>query len=183
MGIRKPKILLTGRPGVGKTTVVRTVVNALRGPAEGFYTDEIREGGKRQGFLIHTPSGESGILAHVRNKGPFRVGRYGVDVDLFDRVVASTLEMALDHDPAIIIDEIGKMELFSQRFRHVVERILESERKVLAVIHLRNDPFTQKIRLLPNLLQITVTERNRDALPSAILEKMELNTKSETVKD
>jgi len=168
----KPKILLPGRPGGGKTTVIKKVVDGLRQRAGGFYTEEIRKKGRREGFLIRTLDGECGILAHLANRGPFRVGRYGVDVDLFEGTVASSLEKAMERHRVIIIDEIGKMELFSQKFRQLVERILRSDRMVLAVIHQGNDPFTREIRRLPNLEEWTVTEKNRDILPSLVLEKM-----------
>jgi nucleoside-triphosphatase len=170
----KPKILLTGRPGVGKTTVVKKVAEGIRDRAGGFYTEEIREKGKRKGFLIRTLRGECGILAHVNHHGPFRVGRYGVDVDRFEEIVASCLESAVEKDEVIIIDEIGKMELFSHRFRQLVEKMLASDKMVLAVIHQRNDSFTRRIRLLPNIREWTVTEKNRDDLPSHILKRMNL---------
>ncbi len=169
-----PKILLTGRPGVGKTTVVKAVIAALKGEAGGFYTEEIREKGKRQGFMIRTLEGESGILAHVDHRGPFRVGRYGVDVDLFERIIGSCLEKAVENNLVIVIDEIGKMELFSQAFHHLVERVFESNRMVLAVIHQRRGPFTQRLRSWPRVEELTVTEKNRDVLPSIILEKLKV---------
>jgi len=87
--------LLTGRPGVGKTTVVMKVVKEFRGNAGGFYTEEIRRGNTREGFRIKTLDGRSGILSHVSHAGPFRVGRYGVDVDAFDEIAIPSLERAL----------------------------------------------------------------------------------------
>jgi len=104
--------VISGKGGVGKTTVVKKVANQLLDRAGGFYTEEIREKGIRKGFLMRTLWGESSILAHVNIKGPFRVGRYGVNVDAFERIVVSCLETALKGDKIIIIDEIGKMELF-----------------------------------------------------------------------
>ncbi|MFQ5957268.1 MAG: nucleoside-triphosphatase, partial [Candidatus Brocadiales bacterium] len=71
-------ILITGRPGVGKTTVVKKVLSALDIKPGGFYTEEIRAGKERQGFMIKTFGGKSGVLAHVDNRGGPRVGRYGV---------------------------------------------------------------------------------------------------------
>jgi nucleoside-triphosphatase len=47
-----PNLLLIGRPGVGKTTAIKAVVQALGERADGFYTAEIRECGKRQGFRL-----------------------------------------------------------------------------------------------------------------------------------
>ncbi len=52
------KVLLTGRPGCGKTTLIKRVVNELAVPAGGFYTEEIRERGERVGFKIITLDGQ-----------------------------------------------------------------------------------------------------------------------------
>jgi nucleoside-triphosphatase len=169
-----PKILLTGKPGVGKTTVVKKVIEGVEGGAGGFYTEEIRDRGRRKGFLIRTMEGECGVLAHIDHRGPSRVGRYGVDVDLFEKIAASSVEHALEKDAVIIIDEIGKMELFSKRFRCLVERVLESNKTVLAVVHQGRDPFTQKIRSWPHVHEWAVTEKNRDALPDLLLKKLNL---------
>ncbi len=168
----EPKILLTGRPGVGKTTVIMKVIEGFRGRAGGFYTEELRRGNEREGFRIKTLDGRNGILAHVNRSGPFRVGRYGVDVDSFDGLAISSLERALEKDELIIIDEIGKMELFSRRFRSLIFRIFESEKKILGVIHQKADPFTQQIRQRLAVDILTITEANRNSLPSLILEKL-----------
>lgn len=168
----KPKILLTGRPGVGKTTVIMKVIEGFRGRAGGFYTEEIRRGNIREGFRIKSLDGQNGILAHVSRSGPFRVGRYGVDVDSFDGIAISSLERALEQDELIIIDEIGRMELFSRRFRSLILRILASEKIILGVVHQKADPFTKQIRQRPAIEIWTVTETNRNSLPSLILEKL-----------
>ena len=83
-------LLLTGRPGVGKTTVITAVARALGERAAGFYTEEIRDRGKRQGFRLVGLCGEQATLAHVRLKrrGHPCVGRYGVDVAA-DQVLGS----------------------------------------------------------------------------------------------
>jgi nucleoside-triphosphatase len=172
MKASEPKILLTGRPGVGKTTVIMKVVEGFRGRAGGFYTEEIRRGNMREGFHIKTLDGRDGILAHVSTVGPFRVGRYGVDVDAFDEIAIPSLERALEREDLIIIDEVGKMELFSRRFRSLILRILGSDKKILGVIHQRTDPFTQRIRQLPAVEILAVTETDRNLLPSLILDKL-----------
>jgi nucleoside-triphosphatase len=171
MSTSPPKILLTGKPGVGKTTVAMKVLEGFSGRAGGFYTEEIRTGNSRQGFQIRTLDGRNRILAHVSHSGPFRVGKYGVDVEAFDEIALPSLERALEEDELVIIDEIGKMELFSRRFRKVIERVLASDKKVLGVIHQRIDPYTQRIRHWPTVEIWTVTETNRDSLPSVILKK------------
>ncbi len=167
------KIFLTGRPGVGKTTVIMKVVDGFRGKAGGFYTQEIKKGKSREGFQIRTLDDRDGILAHVSHSGPFRVGRYGVDVDAFDGIALPSLEKALERDELVIIDEIGKMELFSQRFRTLIQKVLASDNRILGVIHQRIDPFTQLIRQWPTVEIWTVTEANRDSIPHLILERLE----------
>ena len=64
--MQKRNLLLTGIPGVGKTTVLRKVAERLSGvELGGFLTDEIRVEGKRVGFAIETFDGDSATLAHV----------------------------------------------------------------------------------------------------------------------
>jgi nucleoside-triphosphatase len=84
-----PRLLLEGRPGIGKTTVARRLLQLLQEagvPAGGFTTAELRTGGRREGFLVEAASGAHALLAHVDLPGPPRVGRYGVDLAAFDRV-------------------------------------------------------------------------------------------------
>jgi nucleoside-triphosphatase len=100
------------------------------------------------------------------------VGRYGVDVDAFDEIAIPSLERALEREELIVIDEIGKMELFSRRFRSLIRRILASDERILGVIHQKTDPFTQRIREWQAVEILTVTETNRNVLPSLILEKL-----------
>ena len=157
---------------MGKTTVIMKVIEGFRGWAGGFYTEEIRKGNIREGFRIKTLDDRDGILAHVSYSGPFRVGRYGVDVDVFDKIAIPSLEKALERNELIIIDEIGKMELFSKRFRSLIGRILASDERILGVIHQKSDPFTQRIRQWPAIEIVAVTEMNRNGLPSLILEKL-----------
>jgi len=107
---RRKHILLTGLPGIGKTTVIRRVVERLTDKTvAGFFTEEIREAGQRRGFRIATFSGGSGVLAHVNLKTNHRVGRYHVDVSGFERLVLPELRRPCD---IVLIDEIGKMECF-----------------------------------------------------------------------
>ena len=157
---------------MGKTTVIMKVIEGFRDRAGGFYTEEIRKGSIREGFRIKTLDGRDGILAHISRSGPFRVGKYGVDVDAFDEIAIPSLERALEREELIIIDEIGKMELFSRRFRSLIHRILESDERILGVIHQKTDPFTQRIRRYPAVEIVAVTEINRNVLPSLILEKL-----------
>ena len=164
------KILLTGRPGVGKTTIVKKVVAAHGLPlAGGFLTEEIRQRGQRVGFGVKDiyTWGE-GILAHADRKGPPRVGRYGVDIASFERIGVTALREGLLRDGCIIIDEIGKMELFSDAFREAVTEVFDSAHPVLASIPLHSRPFLDRLRERPDVTLIEITPSNRSALPERL---------------
>src|SRR5436309_12937533 len=91
----KQKILLTGRPGCGKTTLIKRVVNDLALPAGGFYTEEIRAHGQRLGFKIITLDGQEALLAHVHFETPERVGKYGLDLSALDAVGVEAVGVAV----------------------------------------------------------------------------------------
>jgi nucleoside-triphosphatase len=168
------KLLLTGPPGIGKTTVIQKVLSGIDIGAGGFYTHEIRRGGRRVGFSLKTLEGEEGILAHIDNRGGHRVGRYGVDIDHFESMVLPVLERALREQELIVIDEIGTMELFSQAFQEMVMRILDQdERHLLGVIHQGRDPFAMSVKRRGDVELIAVSYANRDDLPQQIIKRLQ----------
>ncbi|HID05680.1 MAG TPA: AAA family ATPase, partial [Armatimonadetes bacterium] len=114
-------ILLTGLPRVGKTTVIQRVVESTDLPFGGFYTQEVREGGLRVGFKIITLDGEEGILAHIRTRSRYRVGRYGVNIEDMQNVAMPAVERALSEGKVIVIDEIARMELYCPGFDELVQ--------------------------------------------------------------
>jgi nucleoside-triphosphatase len=165
-------ILLTGRPGIGKTTVIRRVVSGLDVPAHGFYTAEIRERGRRQGFEIVTLAGERATMAHVHIESGHRISKYGVDVSAVDRVGVGAIRAGIDAGGLIVIDEIGPMEVLSQSFRRAVLKAFDSDAQVMSTIYSRSAPFTDHIKDRPDVELVVVTRENRDALPGQILAKL-----------
>ena len=166
------KILVTGRPGVGKTTAVRAVLAAGIDIAGGFTTEEIRDShGCRVGFQVtDLHSGAEGILAHVSRKGRPRVGRYGVDVACFNRIGVSALREALGRQGCIVIDEIGKMELCSDAFPSAVTAVIGSDNSLLATLPVYRHPFLDALRQRDDIATIEVTLSNRDELPPRLVE-------------
>lgn len=163
MAVTRKNVLVTGRPGVGKTTLVSAVVDALGVRAMGFVTREIRERGERVGFSIADLEGPSGILARVDLESPHRVGRYGVNRDDLERIGVKALDRAIGRGRLIVMDEIGRMELCSEPFQRAVGRALDSPVPVLATIQDRANPFLDAIRARDDIELLRITEGDRDS--------------------
>lgn len=166
-------ILLTGRPGVGKTTVIKEVVERLGSRAGGFYTAEIRTGGRRQGFKIVTLDGQRGILSHVNIKGSPRVSKYGVNLKDLEEIGVAALRQAVIEADYVVVDEIGKMELFSEEFRKAVVEAVESEKLVLGTVMATRHPWVDALKALPQVAVLEVTRDNREQMVQLVTEMLE----------
>lgn len=162
-------LLLTGPPGVGKTTIVRKVVDALGPRAGGFYTEEVRHQGKRVGFRLVTLEGKRAWLARVGLSSRYRVGRYGVDIDALERVGVTAIQHALASSDVIIIDEIGRMELASAAFVRVVDAAMDSVKPLVATIMSKPHPTAILFKTRSDVDLWTVTRENRDYLPQQVI--------------
>ena len=167
-------MLLEGRPGSGKTTVVERLVEALRADhvaVAGFLTRELRDGGRRVGFEVESLDGERAVLAHVELAGQPRVGKYGVDLEALERVALPAIEAGRRSEVAVI-DELGKMELASPAFRDAVARLLESPVAVVATVLAGRHPFTDAVKRRRDVEVLKVTAGNRDSLPAEVARRL-----------
>jgi nucleoside-triphosphatase len=171
-GYRAKRVLLEGRPDVGKTTVADRLAALLREaglPLSGFVTREIRQRGRRVGFVIATMDGRHDTLAHVEFSGPPRVGKYGVDVAVMERIGVPALRLP-GAGGVVIIDELGKMELASEAFRNAVSNVLDEEVALVATVQLGRHPFTDALKARPGIERLNVTRENRERLPERLAE-------------
>jgi nucleoside-triphosphatase len=167
------RLLIEARPGAGKTTALGRVAERLSDDGvalSGFLTREMRDGGRRVGFEIETFAGERGLLAHVDIEGPPRVSRYGVDLEEFERLALPALEAP--RDGVVLIDELGKMELASERFREAVHALFESPVPIAATVHTARNPFTDALKRRPDVSTVRLSAANRDRLPSEVAERL-----------
>ena len=168
------KLLLEGRPGAGKSTVARRLVGRLQDRnlhVAGFVTDELRERGRRVGFAVESFDGETAILAHTALPGPPRVGRYGVDLEAFEQVALPALQAAR-HADVVVLDELGKMELASERFCDAVSALFDSPSPVVATIHVFHHPFTDALKGREDVERFRVTKKTRDGLPGELAARL-----------
>jgi nucleoside-triphosphatase len=168
----KRAFLITGHPGCGKTTLVRRLVDELGVAAGGFYTQEIRARGRREGFGLTTLDGHTATLASVHIAGGPRVARYGVNTAAMDDVATPAIERAIGGARLIVIDEIGKMELLSNRFRQAVLAALECKKPVLATVMLSPHPWADALKRRPDVSLLVLTEANRTQVVDELLEKL-----------
>ena len=161
--------LLTGMPGTGKTSIIRQAITQSHCNAGGFYTEEIRNVGVREGFRVVTLEGKDAVLAHIGIGGPFRVGKYGVDIDVLNGTGVEAVYNAIEKNDVIVIDEIGKMELFSPRFITAVVDALNSTKKVLGSITLKPHPLADSIKLNRNIRIAELTRNNQKQVLAEIL--------------
>ena len=165
-------LLITGLPRSGKTTLIKKLltVASIRKKAKGFLTEEIREEGQRTGFRIITvPEGREGLLSQKGLPSPYRVGRYGVCINVLEKLGCHAITPANDTKNIIIVDEIGKMELFSEKFRTTLIDVLDSPQKVLATIMERPNIFADSIKKRADVQLLYLTRNNFDMVFREVL--------------
>ncbi len=172
------KIVLTGEPGVGKTTLIKRLANTLGDRAIGFWTQEVRDPKtkKRTGFSIQTTEGKSLLFASKTFTSKHLVGSYGVNVQRFESLALPILEEALREDKIVIVDEVGKMELFSKPFAELIRRLTNDPRKVMVIsIPIRDvHPLVAQIRRLKGSVLLEVKKENRDRLLEDLLSLLDM---------
>jgi nucleoside-triphosphatase len=162
-------ILLTGPPGCGKTTAILEILSRLECGAGGFYTQEIRESGRRTGFRLVTLDGREAVFAHVGLRTPKRVGKYGVDVAVIDTMGVDSILQAVREKDVAVVDEIGPMEVLSQGFRRAVLQALASDVILLGSIVQRSTPFTNAIKARPDVQVIQVRRTDREGIVERVV--------------
>jgi len=135
----------------------------------GLFTEEIRDRGGRVGFGIEALGGESGILAHVDIAGPPRVGKYGVDLETFERIAIPALSATAR---VRVIDELGKMELASERFREAISALFDEHVPVVATVHAYRHPFTDVLKGRADVETLPVNGGTRDRLPRELADRL-----------
>ena len=162
-------LLITGPPGVGKTTAIRAVASELAGARlGGFFTEEMRSRGARRGFELVTFDGQRAVMAHVDRRGGPRVGKYGVDAAVLETTARTSLAVDREID-VYLVDEIGKMECLSPGFVAAMRALLDTGRPVVATIGERGGGFIDEVKRRPDVTLWRLTRDNRDAVPARVL--------------
>ncbi len=166
------KIAVTGKPGIGKTTLCLKVYQKLKDKikVDGFITKEVRDRGIRIGFkIVDLKSGEEFWLAKV-GIGKVKVGKYVVFVENVDRFADKIREFKGD---LIIVDEVGPMELKSEKFIEAVNELVDSRENLLFTVHYKSKHWlVEKIR--KNFKLYVLNEENRNKIADEIADAYDL---------
>lgn len=170
MGKQGPtKILLTGSPGCGKTTVIIKLAQCLQGQRmAGFITEEILKDERRCGFMARTLRGDAALLASLDHNSWVSVGKYGVDVRSFEELVIPELTQDPTKIDLFLVDEIGKMECFCPEFVKAMNQLLDSPVSLVATVSQNGKGLIREVKERDDVELITVTPKNRDTLPEQI---------------
>ncbi|MCW4034125.1 MAG: NTPase [Candidatus Bathyarchaeota archaeon] len=166
-------ILVTGPPGVGKTSVLRRSINELKTrkyEIGGVICRDVREGGVRVGFeIMDISTGTRGWLAHKNQTTGPKVGKYHVNLTDLDVIGAGSILDATKNADIIAIDEIGPMELLSTSFSDALLKAVESNKPLLGTIHYRLEtPLIKSIKTRLDTEIVKVTYENRENLHNQI---------------
>ena len=164
-------VLLTGPPRSGKSTLIQKVAGRIKRPITGFFTRELKEKGRRVGFLIETLDGKTGLLAHQNIISNYRVGKYGVNLEDLDRIAVPAM-IPCGANQVVLIDEIGKMECFSPLFKKTLLKVLSAENRVIGSIAVKGDHFIQAIKNRGDVTLISITEDTRDLALELFLQQI-----------
>jgi nucleoside-triphosphatase len=138
----------------------------------GFFTQEIREKGVRKGFELVGLDGKRSLLSHVNIRSRFRVSKYGVDVTGFEKFLDELRFLSPEID-LVLIDEIGKMECFSDKFLRLVATILDSKTRVVATISRKGGGLISTVKARKDVLLLELTQENRESILTMVLNQLQ----------
>ncbi len=155
-------LLIVGRTGVGKTTLIQRLTQSLRHCAiDGFLTEEFREEGQRVGFWLSPLDGRQVLLAHRRLEGGVRVGPYRVNTSVLDDVAVSVIHRGIARSLILFLDELGKMELCSNRFEEAVQEAFDRGPSIVATAGLSSLPLLTALKRRRDVELIPLSQANR----------------------
>ena len=177
-------LLIVGRPGIGKTTLIKQLTTSLRDcPIDGFLTEELREAEQRMGFWLSPLDGRQVLLAHRRMECGPRVGPYKVNVDVLDHVAVAVIRRAMQHAFLLFLDELGKMELCSALFAHIVQEAFDHGPSIVATAGVTPHPFLNALKRRKDVELIPLTSANRAAVEEELTARLRaLCAEDETIR-
>ena len=166
-------LLIVGRPGIGKTTLLQRLAKSLRAsPIDGFLTEELREEGQRMGFWLSPLDGRQVLLAHRDWEQGTRIGMYRVNVSVLDTVAVSVLRRGMSQASLLFLDELGKMELCSKSFERAVQEAFDHGPSIVATAGLTPLPFLDALKRRKDVELIPLSSANRSVIEEELTARL-----------
>ena len=167
-------LLIVGRPGVGKTTLMKRLVHAVRPHAiDGFLTEECREAEQRVGFWLSPLDGRQVLLAHRQFEHGPRVGPYRVNVEVLDHVAVPVIRRGIQQAFLLFLDELGRMELCSDQFAQAVQEAFDHGPSIVATAGISPIPFLQALKRRKDVEIVPLTSTNRGAVEEELTARLQ----------
>lgn len=163
-GLRR-HLFLTGDKQVGKSTLLRRLIEARKLDCAGFETRAFFLNGERRGFTLHgrieMPPYRNDCIccARIEEKRAVPV------LPVFEENGVLILKRSLASPaPFLLMDELGRLEREASGFIAQIEACLDADKRVLGVLQKCNSAHVARIAQRADVTVLTVTPENRDEL-------------------
>lgn len=173
--VKSLKIGISGPFGIEKTDTLKRIIEMLKEKeisVGGMVTDPIMENNRRVGYqVMDWQSKEKAVFAHISLDLPEEVNGYGIDLDTLNEVGVKSIRKAAENNDVILVDEIGKMQVKSEKFNKTVKAAMEVDKPMILTFQKKSrNPLLQDIRRRDDVRMLELTDVNKDLLPYKVVD-------------
>lgn len=169
-----PKVGLTGVPRSGKTETVKKLIESLKKEGYtigGVIMENIVQKNQIVGIeLVNVATGEKVKIIGPEFESKQKYEGMGINIEGIETVGVRAIEQALESADIIVIDEIGKFDFESPKFKEIVKKALDSRKIMIITLHKKSRAvLLQDIRRRDDIRILEVTSLNRGLMPLKIM--------------